>query len=216
MKIFNNSFHSGHLYLRIDDNEVEKIQVSQFEKLFDEKRKPLQIMVLSNDYKLIDLLKESGFLLKRKCYETVVTTSDLKFPLENHSRQLIETHKGMDDYATCAEMMYEYYSDTHFSVNPLTASLSEFCDILPTIAIYSIEDDVIDSAAFIEDNEIVYLCSCNIIGFSEFAQSLLIYMFGKFDCIVFEADDTDWAATQLRNMFSIENKISYDTYIKER
>ena len=61
MKTFNNSFHSGHLYLRIDNNEVEKIQVSQFENLFDEKRKPLQIMVLSNDYKLIDLLKESGF-----------------------------------------------------------------------------------------------------------------------------------------------------------
>jgi len=216
MEIYNNSFHSGHLYIKIDDDEAGKVQVSQFEKLFNEQRKPLQTAVLSNDCKLIKLLKDSGFILKRKCYETDVSASDLKFPPANHPHQLIETRKGTDDYAICAEMMYEYYSDTHFAVNPLTASRSEFYDILPANAIYSMTGNIIDSAAFIEDNEIAYLCSCNKIGFSEFAQSLLIYMFGKFDRIFFEADDTDWAATELRNMFSIENIISRDTYVKTK
>ena len=216
MNIYENRFHSGHLYLHIEDHEAKDIQVSRFEELIDKYNKPLQIITPSNSDQLISLLDEAGFLLKRKCYEMHVGVSDLNYPMPNHLPKIIDTQKGMQDYTKCADMMYHYYCDTHFPINPMTASISEFYELLPDVAVYSVVDDMINAAAFIEENEIAYVCSYNRRGFSEFAQSLLSYMFSNYERIFFEADDTDWAATQLRAMFSVANIFSYNTYVKSR
>lgn len=216
MNIYENRFHSGHLYLHIEDYEADNIQVSQFEELIAKYNKPLQIIVPSNSVQLISLLKEAGFLLKRKCYEMHVGASDLNLPLPNHLQKMIDTQKSMQDYTKCAELMYHYYCDAHAPINPMTASKSEFYELLPDVAVYSVADDIINAAAFIEENEIAYVCTNNRMAFSEFAQSLLSYMFNKHKRIFFEADDTDWAATRLRAMFSISNTFSYDTYVKSR
>ncbi len=50
--------------------------------------------------------------------------------------------------------------------------------------------------------------------FSDFARSLLAYLFSRYETVSFEADDTDPASTMLRNMFSSANAASWDTYVK--
>lgn len=214
VELFYNSFHSEHLYLKLDAGEEDQVQASYFDRLLAEKGKPLQIGVFSNARGLIDLLKKAGFVLKRRCYEMDVGAGDLRFPLPDGSVELSEARKDTDQYAACAEMMYEYYSRTHAAVSPLTASLLDFTGMLPATALYSMTDGRISAAAFIEHHEIAYLCSKDHRVFPEFAQALLASMFRQHDRIVFEADDTDWAATRLRALFSTVDPVSYDTYVK--
>ena len=65
-----------------------------------------------------------------------------------------------------------------------------------------------------ENNEIAYIYANNTDSFEKFAGALINYLFGLNKTIYFEADDTDWVATKLRNKFLVDNKESYDTYIK--
>ena len=58
-----------------------------------------------------------------------------------------------------------------------------------------------------------YICSRDPSGFVEFAQSLLRYMFGQHDTIIFEADDTDWAAMEVIKLFAARNEATFDTYV---
>ena len=192
MTVYNNPFHSGHVYLRIGEHEADGIRPPQFEKLLAEYRRPLQAMVSSNGRETVDLLVKSGFILKRRCFECSFSASDLLFPPEAEAKPLTETARGSRDYPECSKLMYAYYRDTHEPVNPVTASESEF----------------------IEGNEIAYVCSRALDRFSDFARSLLAYLFSRHETVSFEADDTDPAATMLRNMFSSANAASWDTYVK--
>ena len=214
MKIYNNHFHDGHVYLSIEDQEADGIRPSQFEKLLAEYRKPIQVMVSSNDIRTIGLLERSGFCLKRRCFEINAVESKLLLPLSDPIQMLMVTTRESQDYSECAGMMYDYYCDTHAPVNPITASEKEFRGVLPATAVYIKADGIVEAAAFIEENEIAYVCSYSKKSFSRFARSLLSYMFSRHETISFEADDTDWAATMLRDMFSSVNGESFDTYIK--
>ena len=42
---------------------------------------------------------------------------------------------------------------------------------------------------------------------------LCAYLFDRYDQIEFEADDTDWAATAVKDMFLTKNDRSFDTYV---
>ncbi|MBR0421406.1 MAG: hypothetical protein IJI85_02345 [Clostridia bacterium] len=110
-------------------------------------------------------------------------------------------------------MLYHYYQDTHAAVNPLTASLPEFMEALPDEVLYDDPSDRPTSAAFIEGNEIAYLCSHDRTGFPAFARSMLADLFDRYAQIAFEADDTDWAATAVKDMFLIKIDRSFDTYV---
>ena len=189
MTVYNNPFHSGHVYLRIGEHEASGIRPPQFEKLLAEYRKPLQAMVSSNDLETVELLVKSGFILKRRCFECSFSASDLLFPPGAEAKPLTETARGSRDYPECSKLMYAYYRDTHEPVNPVTASESDF-------------------------REIAYVCSRALDRFSDFARSLLAYLFSRYETVSFEADDTDPAATMLRNMFSSANAASWDTYVK--
>ena len=214
MTVYNNPFHSGHVYLRIGEHEASGIRPPQFEKLLAEYRRPLQAMVSSNDRGTVDLLVKSGFILRRRCFECSFSASDLLFPPEAEAKPLTETARGSRDYPECSKLMYAYYRDTHEPVNPVTASESEFREALPASAVYTKAEGIVEAAAFIEGNEIAYVCSRALDRFSDFARSLLAYLFSRYETVSFEADDTDPAATMLRNMFSSANAASWNTYVK--
>ena len=171
-------------------------------------------MVPSDAEQLIGILERSGFRLRRKCYEMDVCQADR---ISRHSTDfsaLREARRGTPDWAKCAEMMYAYYAETHRPINPLTAARQDFDELLPDTVLYIATDDRIDAGAFIEGNEIAYLFPNTKDSFYCFADLLLSYMFSKFDRIIFEADDSDRAATELKEMFSVSPGTSYDTYIK--
>lgn len=213
MKTYRNSFHNSYLYLRIDEVESNSLSPVFFEDLSRKHNMPLQVMVPSDARRIVALLLKAGFQLKRKCYEMNVGPSDLLSALSENIPPLFISQKGFSAFAACAELMYRYYQDTHASVNPLTASLSEFVQVLPPTVLYAGVVSKPSSAAFIEENEIAYLCSRDPDGFSDFAQSLLRCMFEQHDTITFEADDTDWAAMALKALFAARSEPTFDTYI---
>lgn len=176
--------------------------------------KPLQVGVYSDNYELIELLNKSGFSLKRKCYEIEVSKSDLKFPLESTLGDIFKTENGQLEYKYCCKMLYDYYAKTHYSVSPLTASLDDFIDRIPKTVIYIKSRGKIDYCAFVEENEIAYLASTSDDNSKSFLNSLLSYMFSRYEYIFFEADDTDCLATKLKEMFKIDNPITFDSYIR--
>ena len=216
MKTYENPFHRGHLYIEIEDEDLYDGIVQKIEDLFQENKRPLQTSLSSDESECIRLLLESGFLLKRKCYEMNACRSDLLLPLEKNPSELFTAEKGSETYAACAEMMFGYYAVTHASVNPLTASLEEFTNILPSSAVYTETNGVIRAVAFIEKNEIAYLASDSPKDLPSFLEALLARMFAKYDRIIFETDDVDPATMSLMNMFSKRPAVSFDTYIKER
>ena len=213
METYCNLFHNSYLYLRIDKAEIDSLSPSVFEELSRKHNMPLQVMVPSDATRIVALLQKANFQLKRKCYEMEVGPSDLLSALPRHAQPLFVSHKGSPAFSACAALMYRYYQDTHAAVNPLTASPGEFFEMLPTTALYAGAASDPLSAAFLEENEIAYLCSRDPDDFSEFAQSLLRYMFEQYVTIIFEADDTDRAAMELKNLFVARDEPTFDTYV---
>ena len=208
MEIYRNKYHAAHLYLRIQDGE--SIDPSVFQALMKEYSCPLQVMVPSQSEGLVSLLTDSGFQVMRRCYEVEASKRDLLSCLPPFVTELPSAQKGSAEYAVCAKMMFDHYTETHAKVNPLTASLDEFVDSLPAVVAYDPERS---AAAFLEGNEIAYVCSRRRDEFSVFAQRLLACLFNRYDRICFEADDTDWAAMALKSMFSTKPDPSFDTYV---
>ena len=212
MKTYTNKFHNKHTYLNIENSEISTI--NDFDHLLDEYKKPLQIGVDSNNYKLIDLLVKNDFILKRKCYEVEVTKADLKYPLEK--ADIFQCHYGSYEYKKCCQILYDYYALVHYDVSPLTASFAEFVNIIPKDSLYIKEDGIITTCAFVEENEIAYLATSKSDSktMRVFLSALLTFLFDKYQYIFFESDDTDYFATELKDIFDINIKSSYDTYIK--
>lgn len=87
--------------------------------------------------------------------------------------------------------------------------------MLPTKAIYEqIENEVIH-AAFIEENEIAYVCTKDKDRFLSFMNAAVRQLFTEYESITFECDDCDWAAMKVLDLFDIESVESYNTYIKD-
>lgn len=214
MKMYSKEFHSGHLYLEIDDHEIDTLHPAVFETLMIQERKPLQVCISSDRSRLVELLRQSGFELKRRCYEMDVAASDLAVPLPSQPQSLSTACAGMAAYDSCVAKMYRHYLNTHSAVNPLTCSQEAFSDVLPRVVVYSGSARSIRSAAFLEENEIAYVCSSDEHGFMAFAASLVSNLFDRYNRIVFEADDTDWAAMQLKTLFVQKDAGSFDTYVK--
>lgn len=207
MEIYTNKFHSGHLYLRL--GEAEELSRDRFDRLIAEHGKPLQTALPSNDAEKIRLLKDCGFILKRRCFETEAGRDDLLLLLPAAPVRIVEARRGTREYGACARRLYEYYRRTHEGVNPLTASCEEFETALPELALFSG-----GTGAFVEDNEIAYLYCRSTRSFPDFAGALLKYLFARYERVFFEADDTDPAATALRAMFRVSEGASFDTYVK--
>lgn len=213
METYRNPFHANHLYLRLTEEEADSLSPACFAELSEKHGLPLQVMAFSDAKRITSLLQRSGFELKRRCYEIQVSSSDLLVHVSKGIPPLSFTNKDSSAYFACAELLYHHYRDTHAAINPLTVSLPEFMETLPAEVFYDGLSDRPTSAAFIEGNEIAYLCSFDPAGFPAFARSLLAELFDRYDQIEFEADDTDWAATAVKDMFLIKIDRSFDTYV---
>jgi len=174
--------------------------------------------MLYSKLEMYNFLTAGGFERKRRCYELEVTSSDLAVPLipavELHAAQ-----KGSALYNTCCDLLYAYYSATHDAVSPLTVTQEVFCTTLPETVVCCVEDGKPVHYAFIEPDkvgyEIAYVGTTDFSSFPGFTQTLVHELFQKCNFLTAECDDTDPAATQLMQLFTISCDESYDTYILE-
>ncbi len=207
-----NTHHMDNCYIKVYIPCLdESISEELFGKLKELEGCPLQVMVDSSDVAMVEFLNAGGFLRKRKCYEVDAAVED--YIGGAGDIQLCACMHGEQEYEECCHRMYRYYIETHKAVNPLTADLAEFCTGLPSKVIYAKNDGYIASLAFVENNEIAYVCGTDKDHFLRFAKALSFSMLTEYECIFFEADDCDWAAMILRSQFINQEDSSYDTYV---
>ena len=212
LRLYDNPHHMHNCYVKLELDEPDTgISAELFMRLREIAGRPLQVMVDSDDAELIAFLLAGGFVCRRKCYEVEAGIEDYiggqeYAPLE-HCRI------GEADYEKACRMLFAHYTETHRAVNPWTADYETFCDALPEDVICSRQGGEIVSLAFVEKNEIAYVCGENENSFVEFVRSLVCAMLEKHETICFESDNCDWAAMLLRSQFKNLEEISCDTYV---
>ena len=210
--LYDNPHHMRNCYVKL---EVDELNTEISAELFQELRKiagrPLQVMVDSDDSELIAFLLSGGFTCRRKCYEVEAGLEDY---IGGQANVLLEPfHIGEADYEQACRMLFEHYTETHKAVNPWTADYETFCGKLPEEVVCYKQGGEIVSLAFVEGNEIAYVCGADEECFAEFARSLVCAMLNKYETLCFESDDCDRAAMSLRSLFQNQEEISYDTYV---
>lgn len=212
LETYSNPHHLTNCYIKQNLKRLDShISMELFSKLREAVGKPLQVMVDSTDISLIEFLAFGGFTCMRKCYEVEATAQDYIGGIGDV--QLSACTVGELEYEECCRMVYQYYAETHQSVNPLTSDFAAFCAELPDKAVYVLHDNHIVSLAFVEGNEIAYVCGTDKANFARFARSLVTSMLTEHSSVFFEADDCDWAAIMLRSLFKNQGDSSFDTYI---
>lgn len=215
IKVKTNPLHSANYYLDIDftgfDVADAKMKIEEIAQNLD---KPLQIMISSEEVEKTEILKATGFICKRKCYEVEAKKQDY---IDNYVEgELVYSFAGDAMFEKCRELMLNRYILTHKNVNPWTGTKEEFFSELPESVAYFCIDGKIAGFAFVEDDEIAYVCGEDMQAFRIFAQMLVTELFQKYDVITFEADDCDEIAMELKNMFINQSEESFDTYIREK
>ena len=213
-----NPYHTQHCYLTLElDTYDPDISRELFALLRAELGCPLQVMLYSTQ-ETFDFLTAGGFARRRRCYEVEASPSDLAAPVQPVTPLTI-VQKGSPEYDACCQLLYEYYSETHRAVSPLTATLETFCAALPETVLCRMEDGKPVHFAFIEPDdkgcEIAYVGSTRPSCFPAFAQTLVHSLFQKYDSISMECDDCDPAAMAIKALFNLPDGDSYDTYILE-
>ena len=212
VQLSENPHHKQHCYIKLELRSYDcAISAELFGKLSQLTGRTLQTMVNSDDAQITSFLSAGGFVCKRKCYEVEANRSD--YVGAGAKASLLCASMGEEMYALCCKIMYGHYIETHRDVNPWTAELADFCENLPAEAVYEADDGEIVDLAFVEGNEIAYICGADERRFVGFAASLVNELFLKHDAVCFESDDCDWAAMRLRSMFAHQDETSFDTYI---
>lgn len=196
---------------------------------------PLQVMLSSGEKEKVEFLAAHGFNKLRMCYELSVKQIDLKPEVicrseitggtgrtrETGINERTESERvpikraiaGEAAYAACGELLYEYYRATHAPISPLTVSLEQFIEDLPLEVFYSSTDGQVSQAAFVEENEIAYVCSRDMDKFIAFAQNVVDKLFNSYQSIFFEADDVDPAGMGLKGLFAVAEQETFDTWV---
>ncbi|WP_105210095.1 GNAT family acetyltransferase [Streptococcus suis] len=208
---YSNPYHQVNIYLRLD---LVDYDWTIAEQLFQSLQtylggKTLQVMLSSAEQERIHFLTAAGFVCKRKCYEFEVTKQD--FLSQTGTTNLNIVRKGTAPYQIACQQIFDHYQTVHQDINPWTASQEEFEKGLPDL-VYT------DSAncAFVENNEIAYVCGKDEQSFGSFIQTVICQLFEQYEQISFEADDCDTIAMRLANQFQFLDKPSWDTYILDR
>ncbi len=219
IKLSRNKFHAGNLYLQLQLTSYDK----EFSKelltlLQQEHNEPFQIMCNSTEKEMIEFIETAGFVCKRKCYECEVTKADVRIDDRQEMLQnaLLYSCFSEAEYLDASKLLYQQYADKHATINPVTASFEEFLEILPKDVYVEINQGKINNFAFVEENEIAYVGSCEKETYRSFLMILMQTIFAEYETICFECDDGDWDAMCLKELFSIEDNESYNTYILER
>lgn len=211
--VSHNPFHARNAYLKLGLQQYDDAAAPElFRCLRETLEAPMQVMLESGEERLALFLTAGGFKRKRRCYETEASMADLKAPLSGVF-PLRWAAKGAAEYRLCCEAQYKSYVDTHESVNPLTAELTDFCRILPDTAVFHVDAGCLLHWAFVEENEIAYIGTGDIESFCRFAATLLAELLTRYGTVRFEADDCDPAAMALRAFFDLPDAPFCDTYV---
>ncbi|HFI0942118.1 TPA: GNAT family acetyltransferase [Streptococcus suis] len=207
---YQNPYHQTNIYLRLD---LVDFDCTIAEQLFQSLQtslggKPLQVMLSSAEQERIHFLTAAGFVCKRKCYEFEVTKQD--YLGQTGTTNLDIARKGTALYQRACQRVFEHYQTVHQNINPCTASQEEFEKGLPDLVYTDSEN-----WAFVENNEIAYVCGKDEQSFDYFIQAVICQLFEQYEQISFEADDCDPIAMRLADQFRQPNKPSWDTYILE-
>lgn len=207
-----NSYHNWNYYLKL---QLQYYDIGVAEELFDllsqKLDKPMQVMISSENEEIISFIQTAGFSCRRKCYEIEASVQD--YIGKNTKESLSFAVLGYPIYEKCCEIMFDRYISMHKEINPWTGTKEDFFMMLPKVVCYEIDNDRIKNLAFVEDNEIAYVCGADRDGFIFFAQNLISEMFKQNEVIVFEADDCDEYAMELKKLFINQSEESFDTYI---
>lgn len=207
-----NLYHTTNRYVKLELSCLDtKLSTELFCKLKEISGCPLQAMVASDDTQMAAFLTAGGFICKRKCYEVEAGIADYIGEIKN--APLSHAIAGEAEYEQACRQMYAYYVASHEKINPWTADFASFCKELPKTVIYAKNGTEIVSFAFIEENEIAYVCGKDSGQFKVFAQCLVTSMMSQYETIYFESDNFDWAAMALRGLFQNLDESSYDTYV---
>ena len=210
-----NKYHSECVYLDFELNQYNKKDSEiLFQQIIIEIKKPLQVMISSVESQIINFIKEAGFLCKRKCFEVEATKQDYIGPTYD-LYPLHICYKGSDEYDKSCNILFKHYKKTHNLISPLTCDYKSFIKILPEKVYFTKKNQKIIDVAFVEDNEIAYVCSNDKGEVKYFLSRLIDTLFKTYENIFFESDDCDEAAMGLYNLFKHKDTVSYDTYIKD-
>ncbi|HEL1634284.1 GNAT family acetyltransferase [Streptococcus suis] len=208
---YQNPYHQTNIYLRLD---LVDYDCTIAEQLFQSLQtflegKPLQVMLSSAEQERIHFLTAAGFVCKRKCYEFEVSKQD--YLSQTGTSNLSIVRKGTAPYQIACQQIFNHYQTAHQDINPWTASQEEFEKDLPDLVYTDSEN-----CAFVENNEIAYVCGKDEQSFGSFIQAVICQLFEQYEQISFEADDCDSIAMRLANQFQFSDKPSWDTYILDR
>lgn len=216
IKTYRNQYHLRNRYIRFDLNDHEKIiDPSILQSIADEQKCPLQAMIASSETQKANFLKAQGFKNVRACHELEDEKDDLLVIESFQEMRTLKANRGDADYLSCCEMLFEYYQVTHESINPLTSPFEEFIELIPDEVLYAKNHHEIQHAAFVEGDEIAYVCSIDEQTFARFAFTVVNMLFEVYPSIIFEADNTDWVAMTLKNLFNVASTVTFDTWIYE-
>ncbi|HFI0790538.1 TPA: GNAT family acetyltransferase [Streptococcus suis] len=210
IQTYSNPYHQTNAYLRLD---LADYDCTIAEQLFQSLQtslgeKPLQVMLSSAEQEKIYFLTAAGFVCKRKCYEFEVTKQD--YLSQTGTTNLYIARKGTALYQRASQQVFNHYQTVHQDINPWTASQEEFEKDLPDLVYTESEN-----WAFVENNEIAYVCGKDEQSFDSFIQAVIGSLFEQYEQISFEADDCDPIAMRLADQFRHPNKPSWDTYLLE-
>ncbi|MGQ7549526.1 GNAT family acetyltransferase [Streptococcus suis] len=181
---YQNPYHQTNIYLRLDLVDYDCTIAKQLSQSLQTSLggKPLQVMLSSAEQEKIHFLTAAGFVCKRKCYEFEVTKQDY-LGLAG-TTNLITARKGTALYQRASQRVFDHYQTVHQDINPWTASQEEFEKSLPDLVYTDSEN-----WAFVENNEIAYVCGKDVQSFDSFIQAVICQLFEQYEQISFEADD---------------------------
>lgn len=209
-----NPYHAESYYLELQLQQYDaQISMCIFDKISQRLNKSMQILISSDESELSEFISQAGFVCKRKCYEIEADVQDYIGELINGPLAIALDNEVV--YQICRKMMLERYISTHKIINPWTGTETEFYEALPKVVYYEVENRQVINIAFVEGNEIAYVCGTDIDKFTIFAQNIVTKLFDKYENIVFEADDCDEYAMKLKSLFNNQSEVSYDTYIRK-
>ncbi|NQN70819.1 GNAT family acetyltransferase [Streptococcus suis] len=181
---YSNPYHQVNTYLRLD---LVDFDCTIAEQLFQSLQtslggKTLQVMLSSAEQERIHFLTAAGFVCKRKCYEFEVTKQD--YLSQTGTSNLSIVRKGTATYQIACQQIFDHYQTVHQDINPWTTSQEEFEKDLPD-RVYTDSEN----CAFVENNEIAYVCGKDEQSFDSFIQAVICQLFEQYEQISFEADD---------------------------
>lgn len=210
--LYDNPFHIKNCYVKLDMESLDtEFSTELFERLKEIANRSLQVMVDSDQTVLTEFLIAGGFRCKRKCYEVEAGPEDYIGGRED--LKLLRFSVGTPNYEEACRMMFHHYVATHEAISPWTADYLTFCEDMPKTVICAKTDGEIVSAAFVEENEIAYVCGRDERQFAYFARALITDMLAEYGTVCFESDDCDRVAMILKSMFIRQKETSFDTYI---